>query len=81
MIFFIRELQYYCHLEVIACSWADLEAFALKKEGDLDSLIKAHKVYLDRLVTKALLQSSKLVTIRRNEESPEEVSNYIFIEE
>ncbi|SCV69660.1 BQ2448_1054 [Microbotryum intermedium] len=55
MTFFIRQLQYYCHLEVIACSWQVLEEFALKKQGDLDSLIEAHRVYLRRLVTKALL--------------------------
>ncbi len=55
MIFFIRQLQYYCHLEVIGCSWQVLEEFAEKKEGDLDSLIEAHRTYLQRLVTKALL--------------------------
>ncbi|SGY14470.1 BQ5605_C010g06192 [Microbotryum silenes-dioicae] len=59
MTFFIRQLQYYCHLEVIACSWQVLEEFALKKEGDLDSLIEAHRVYLRRLVTKALLIQPK----------------------
>lgn len=55
MIFFIRQLQYYCHLEVIGCSWQVLEEFVEKKEGDLDSLIEAHRTYLQRLVTKALL--------------------------
>jgi gamma-tubulin complex component 3 len=59
MIHFIRQLQYYCHLEVIDCSWQVLEEFAKKKEGDLDSLIEAHRAYLDRLVNKALLLSSK----------------------
>lgn len=59
MIFFIRQLQYYCHLEVIGCSWQVLEDFAIKKEGDLDSLIEAHRTYLERLVTKALLMSSR----------------------
>ncbi|ORY89632.1 Spc98 family-domain-containing protein [Leucosporidium creatinivorum] len=59
MIFFIRQLQYYCHLEVIGCSWQVLEEFAFKKEGDLDSLIEAHRTYLERLVTKALLMSSR----------------------
>jgi gamma-tubulin complex component 3 len=59
MIFFIRQLQYYCHLEVIGCSWQVLEDFAIKKEGDLDSLIEAHRMYLDRLVTKALLMSAR----------------------
>lgn len=55
MIFFIRQLQYYIHLEVIACSWQVLEEFVHKKEGDLDSLVEAHRNYLKRLVTKALL--------------------------
>lgn len=59
MIFFIRQLQYYCHLEVIACSWQVLEGFAIKKEGDLDSLIQAHRNYLSRLVNKALLISPR----------------------
>jgi gamma-tubulin complex component 3 len=59
MIFFIRQLQYYCHLEVIGCSWQVLEDFAVRKEGDLDSLIEAHRTYLERLVTKALLMSSR----------------------
>jgi gamma-tubulin complex component 3 len=58
MIHFIRQLQYYCHLEVISCSWQVLEEFVKKKEGDLDSLIEAHRAYLDRLVNKALLLSS-----------------------
>jgi gamma-tubulin complex component 3 len=55
MTFFIRQLQYFCHLEVISCSWQELEKTALKKEGDLDSLIEAHRVYLKRLTSKALL--------------------------
>lgn len=59
MIFFVRQLQYYCHLEVIGCSWQTLEDFALKKEGDLDSLIEAHRTYLERLVSKALLMNGR----------------------
>lgn len=59
MLFFIRQLQYYCHLEVIGCSWQALEEFAFKKEGDLDSLIEAHKAFLERLVTKALLMNAR----------------------
>ncbi|CAD6581720.1 MAG: Microtubule-nucleating Tub4p (gamma-tubulin) complex component [Cyphobasidiales sp. Tagirdzhanova-0007] len=56
MIHFVRQLQYFCHLEVIDCSWAVLEEFAQKKEGDLDALIEAHQVYVDRLAGKALLR-------------------------
>ena len=33
--------------------------FLHKKEGDLDSLIEAHKSYLDRMVKKVLLLSPK----------------------
>lgn len=57
--FFIGQLQAYCHSEVIDCSWRVLEDFAMKKEGDLDSLIEAHATYLDRLVNKALLITTK----------------------
>ena len=59
MIHFVRQLQYFCHLEVIGCSWQILEQFIEKKEGDLDSLIMAHRAYLDRLVSKALLLTAK----------------------
>lgn len=59
MIFFIRQLQYYCHLEVIGCSWQVLEDFLLKKQGDLDGLIEAHRTYLERLVSKALLMGGR----------------------
>lgn len=59
MVHFIRQLQYYCHLEVIGCSWQSLEEFASKKQGDLDALIQAHRTYLTRLVNKALLLGTK----------------------
>lgn len=59
MIFFIKQVQYFCHLEVIACSWQDFVKIILneKGEGDLDSLINNHKIYLNRLVSKILLKS------------------------
>ncbi|GAA5965313.1 hypothetical protein JCM3765_007161 [Sporobolomyces pararoseus] len=56
MIFFVRQVEYYCHLEVIACQWAELEEFVAKKEGDLDKLIEAHKKYLAKLLEKGLLR-------------------------
>ena len=59
MIHFVRQLQAYCHLEVIECSWQDLSNFIQKKEGDLDALIENHRAYLDRMVKKVLLLSSK----------------------
>ena len=59
MIHFVRQLQAYCHLEVIECSWQDLYNFIQKKEGDLDALIENHRAYLDRMVKKVLLLSPK----------------------
>ncbi|TFK75864.1 gamma-tubulin complex DGRIP91/SPC98 component [Pluteus cervinus] len=59
MIHFMRQLQAYCHLEVIECSWKIFMEFLNKKEGDLDAMIGAHKSYLDRIVKKILLISSK----------------------
>ncbi|KAF9055299.1 hypothetical protein BDZ89DRAFT_1175392 [Hymenopellis radicata] len=44
---------------VIECSWKALMEFLHKKEGDLDSLIEAHRMYLDRMVKKVLLISPK----------------------
>ncbi len=49
----------YCYLEVIECSWKALIDFINEKEGDLDALIGAHRVYLDRMVNKLLLIGSK----------------------
>lgn len=59
MIHFIRNIQAYCHLEVIECAWKDLMEFLRKREGDLDALIQAHHTFLDRLVKKVFLISSK----------------------
>jgi gamma-tubulin complex component 3 len=59
MLHFFRQLQSFCHLEVIDCSWEELEKFATKKQGDLDSLIDEHRIYLTRLVNKGLLQVGK----------------------
>ncbi|KAG5637370.1 hypothetical protein H0H81_004795 [Sphagnurus paluster] len=59
MVHFVRQLQTYCHLEVIECSWKILNDFLNNKEGDLDALIEAHRSYLDRMVKKILLLSPK----------------------
>lgn len=59
MIHVIKQLQAYCHLEVIECSWKNLVEFLNKREGDLDAMIDAHRTYLDRLVKKILLLSPK----------------------
>lgn len=59
MVHFFRQLQTYCHLEVIECSWKILNDFLNNKEGDLDALIEAHRSYLDRMVKKILLLSPK----------------------
>ena len=42
MIHFIRQMEAYCQLEVIECSWKILLEFIQKREGDLDALIEAH---------------------------------------
>lgn len=55
MIHFIRQMQAYCQLEVIACSWKILTEFFQKREGDLDAMIEAHRSYLDRMVKKVFL--------------------------
>lgn len=59
MIHFIRQMQAYCQLEVIECSWKALMEFFNKKEGDLDAMIETHRSYLDRMVKKVLLVNSK----------------------
>jgi gamma-tubulin complex component 3 len=59
MLHFIREMEAYCQLEVIECSWQELLDFVNKKEGDLDALIRAHRSYLDRMRKKILLLNTK----------------------
>ncbi|KAJ3987247.1 gamma-tubulin complex, component 3 [Lentinula detonsa] len=59
MIHFVKQLQAYCQLEVIECSWKVLVEFLNKREGDLDAMNDAHRTYLDRLVKKILLLSPK----------------------
>lgn len=59
MIHFIRQMEAYCQLEVIECSWKVLLDFVQKKEGDLDALIQAHRQFLERMVKKVLLLSPK----------------------
>ncbi|GEM08103.1 spindle pole body component Alp6 [Rhodotorula toruloides] len=65
MIFFVRQVESFCHLEVIACQWSELEDFIAKKDGDLDELVDAHRRFLGKLVEKALLKSQG----RRKKES------------
>jgi hypothetical protein len=59
MVHFVRQMQAFCQLEVIECSWQSLIEFIQKREGDLDSLVQAHRTYLDRVVRKVLLLGSK----------------------
>lgn len=59
MVHFIRQMQAYCHVEVIECSWKALMEFFQEREGDLDAMIEAHRSYLDRMIKKVLLLSSK----------------------
>ncbi|KAH9824870.1 Spc98 family-domain-containing protein [Melampsora americana] len=59
MIHFIRQLQCYVQLEVIECGWQEFEKRVMLEGGDLDSLVEAHGVYLDRLVSKGMLLNPK----------------------
>ncbi|KAF9009023.1 gamma-tubulin complex, DGRIP91/SPC98 component [Cyathus striatus] len=59
MIHFTRQIQAYCRLEVIECSWKILIDFLSQKEGDLDALIDAHRSYLDRVTKKIHLWHPK----------------------
>jgi gamma-tubulin complex component 3 len=74
MVHFLRQLQAYCQLEVIECSWQSLTDFASKREGDLDALIQAHRTYLDRVVRKVLLLSSK-----RDREVSDSAASFNFL--
>lgn len=56
---FVRQIQAYSQLEVIACQWEKLMDFAAKKEGDLDALIEAHRTYLRHVAAKVLLLHPK----------------------
>ncbi|CAK9781244.1 unnamed protein product [Cutaneotrichosporon oleaginosum] len=55
MVHFLRNMQAFCQLEVIECSWAALRKTTDRRDGDLDALIFAHRTYLDRVVRKILL--------------------------
>ncbi|KZT12581.1 gamma-tubulin complex DGRIP91/SPC98 component [Laetiporus sulphureus 93-53] len=59
MIHFIRQIETYCQLEVIECSWKVLHEFVQRGEGDLDALIEAHHAYLERVAKKVLLLNTK----------------------
>lgn len=69
MVHFIRQMQAYCHLDVIERSWIEFIDFLNKKEGDLDAMIEAHRAYLDRMVKKILLLSTKAGKEVRNNKS------------
>ena len=49
----------YTQIEVIAVRWNDLVAFVNRGEGDLDSLIHAHRTYLEELMKKILMIHGK----------------------
>ncbi|EJD00999.1 gamma-tubulin complex, DGRIP91/SPC98 component [Fomitiporia mediterranea MF3/22] len=60
MIHFVRQVQAYCHLEVIECQWKKLMEFIHKKEGGLDALISAHRNYVDAVDKKVRLVHPKI---------------------
>ena len=59
MIHFVRQVQAFCHLEVIECQWKKLFEFIHKKEGGLDALIEAHRTYVDAVDRKITLRNPK----------------------
>lgn len=59
MIHIIRQMQMHIQIEVVEVRWQNLLAFINKGQGDLDSLIAAHKLYLEELVNKTLMITSK----------------------
>ncbi|KAG0144469.1 hypothetical protein CROQUDRAFT_47284 [Cronartium quercuum f. sp. fusiforme G11] len=61
MVHFIRQLCSFVQLEVIECGWQSFESTVMVDGGDLDSLVEAHRVYLDRLVSKGMLLNPKKV--------------------
>ena len=61
MTHFVRQLQGFCELEVIAYSWYDLEQAMAQQHThrDLDQLIELHRAYLGTLMNKALLRGGR----------------------
>lgn len=61
MTHFVRQLQGFCELEVIAYSWYDLEQAMAQQHAhrDLDQLIELHRAYLGTLMNKALLRGGR----------------------
>ncbi|WFD35154.1 Microtubule-nucleating Tub4p (gamma-tubulin) complex component [Malassezia cuniculi] len=62
MVHFVRQLQGFCQLEVIAYSWQSLENYFGSPSiagDDLDRLIEFHRSYLGTLINKALLRGGR----------------------
>ena len=62
MVHFVRQLQGFCQLEVIAYSWQSLEHYLGSPgiaDDDLDRLIEFHRSYLGTLINKALLRGGR----------------------
>lgn len=78
MIHFTRNIQGYCQLDVIECSWKVLIDFIEKKEGDLDSMIGAHRTYLDRMEKKVLMLSPKVGREVRHACCMRKLLKYVF---
>ncbi|ODV91064.1 hypothetical protein CANCADRAFT_115978 [Tortispora caseinolytica NRRL Y-17796] len=55
MICLVNQLQYYLVYEVIESSWAELQHDLAQPPTGLDSIIQAHKRYIERIVYKGLL--------------------------
>ncbi len=59
MMHFMGELQAFCQLEAIELAWQDLIKFAQAREGDLDSLIGEHRLYLKKVAGRIFLLNPK----------------------
>lgn len=54
MVHFVHQLQYYIAFEVLECSWAVFQK-KLEEAKNFDSVIQAHKNFLDTLMKRCLL--------------------------
>ncbi|XP_033957275.1 gamma-tubulin complex component 3 [Pseudochaenichthys georgianus] len=57
MVHFIHQMQYYITFEVLECSWDELWN-RVQQAQDLDHIIAAHDLFLDRVISRCLLDNS-----------------------
>ena len=64
MVHFVHQLQYYIAFEVLECSWAVFQK-KLEEAKNFDSVIKAHKNFLDTLMKRCLLDQTSNHLLRQ----------------